>query len=378
MELSVVIPCLNEEETIGKCLDKASSTLEKNQVSYEIIVADNGSTDNSIKISKTFPKVRVIRVEKKGYGSALKKGIEHADGKFILMADADDSYDFNDIMKFLNKTRSGYKLVQGCRFPSGGGEIKEGAMPISHKIFGNPFLTKIARSIYKIPFNDIYCGMRCFEKKSYLKNNYFSEGMTFAVENLIKLFNSGIKCTEVPITLYKDGRVKNRSHLKTISDGFKTLKLLLICSPKWIYFYPSLILLLYSLFGLYSFINENYNIQNLDNLKFLELIKINFLLIISIQIFSVGIFTSIIAYQTGFQEKSKIKTILKFINLKKFLNFTLIFSIFFSLFLFKFLNISEELKIYVFYNYFCIVGMVIFNSFFCSLLEMTFKDENKG
>ena len=119
MELSVVIPCLNEEETIGKCLDKASSTLEKNQVSYEIIVADNGSTDNSIKISKTFPKVRVIRVEKKGYGSALKKGIEHADGKFILMADADDSYDFNDIMKFLNKTRSGYKLVQGCIFNFG-------------------------------------------------------------------------------------------------------------------------------------------------------------------------------------------------------------------------------------------------------------------
>ena len=235
MELSVIIPCLNEEETLGICLEKATKTLNENNVEYEIIVADNGSDDDSIEIANKFSNVKVINVKKRGYGIALRTGISSANGKYILMADADDSYDFKDIMKFLNKTRSGYQLVQGCRFPSGGGKIEKGAMPLSHRIFGNPLLSKIAKTIYGIPFNDIYCGMRCFEKEIYFKKNYFSKGMTFAVENLIKLFSSGAKSTEVPITLYKDGRIKNQSHLKTISDGLQTLKLLLICSPKWLY-----------------------------------------------------------------------------------------------------------------------------------------------
>ena len=152
VELSVVIPCLNEEETIGVCLKKACTTLENNKINYEIIVADNGSVDNSVKIALSYPKVKVITVEKKGYGITLRTGITHSQGKYILMADADDSYDFGDIMKFLNKIKSGYQLVQGCRFPSGGGTIVKGAMPISHKIFGNPFLSKIAQIIYEIPF----------------------------------------------------------------------------------------------------------------------------------------------------------------------------------------------------------------------------------
>jgi glycosyltransferase involved in cell wall biosynthesis len=275
VELSIVIPCLNEEETIGICLKKACTTLENNKINYEIIVADNGSRDNSVKIALSYPKVKVITVERKGYGITLRTGITHSQGKYILMADADDSYDFGDIMKFLNKIKSGYQLVQGCRFPSGGGTIVKGAMPISHKIFGNPFLSKIAQIIYKIPFKDIYCGMRCFEKEIYLKKNYFSDGMTFAVENLIKLVNSGAKSTEVGITLYKDGRIKNKSHLRTIKDGLKTLKLLLICSPKWLYFYPSIIIFFLGLSESYRFFLNNNNYNNFEIIDYIKIIKIN-------------------------------------------------------------------------------------------------------
>lgn len=371
MELSVVIPCLNEEETIGVCLKKASSTLDNNKINYEIIVADNGSTDDSIKIALSFPKVKVISVKKRGYGMTLRTGIVHAQGKYILMADADDSYDFGDIMKFLNKIRSGYQLVQGCRFPSGGGTIMEGAMPISHRIFGNPFLSKIAQIIYEIPFKDIYCGMRCFEKEIYLKKNYFSEGMTFAVENLIKLVNSGAKSTEVGITLHKDGRIKNKSHLRTIRDGLKTLKLLLMCSPKWLYFYPSILIFFLGLSEGYSFFLNNNGYKNFEITDYIKIIKINFMLMLSIQIFSLGIFTALTSYQIGLQKKSLIVNLMKYFNLKKLLVLLTIFAgliIYFSTY--RFNIISENLKYFLIYNSTFLLGLIFFNALFISLLEL--------
>lgn len=371
MELSVVIPCLNEEETIGVCLKKASSTLDNNKINYEIIVADNGSTDDSIKIALSFPRVKVISVKKRGYGMALRTGIVHAQGKYILMADADDSYDFGDIMKFLNKIRSGYQLVQGCRFPSGGGTIMEGAMPISHRIFGNPFLSKIAQIIYEIPFKDIYCGMRCFEKEIYLKKNYFSEGMTFAVENLIKLVNSGAKSTEVGITLYKDGRIKNKSHLRTIRDGLKTLKLLLMCSPKWLYFYPSTLIFLLGFNEGYDFFLNNNDHKNFEITDYIKIIKINFILMLSIQIFSLGIFTALISHQIGLQKKNVIVNLMKYFNLKKLLILFTIFAgliIYFSTY--KFNIISENLKYFLIYNSSFLLGLIFFNALFISLLEL--------
>jgi glycosyltransferase involved in cell wall biosynthesis len=371
MELSIVIPCLNEEETIAACLKKASFALENNKINYEIIIADNGSTDNSINIALSFPKVKIISVKKKGYGIALRTGIAHAQGKYILIADADDSYDLGDAMKFLNKIRSGYQLVQGCRFPSGGGTIMEGAMPISHRIFGNPFLSKIAQIIYEIPFKDIYCGMRCFEKEIYLKKNYFSEGMTFAVENLIKLVNSGAKSTEVGITLHKDGRIKNKSHLKTIRDGFKTLKLLLICSPKWLYFYPSILIFFLGLNEGYSFFLNNNYYKNFEITDYIKIIKINFMLMLSIQIFSLGIFTALTSYQIGLQKKNAIVNLMKYFNLKKLLILLTIFAgllIYFSTY--KFNIISENLKYFLIYNSSFLLGLIFFNALFISLLEL--------
>ncbi len=370
VELSVVIPCLNEEETIGVCLKKACTTLENNKINYEIIVADNGSVDNSVKIALSYPKVKVITVEKKGYGITLRTGITHSQGKYILMADADDSYDFGDIMKFLNKIKSGYQLVQGCRFPSGGGTIVKGAMPISHKIFGNPFLSKIAQIIYEIPFKDIYCGMRCFEKEIYLKRNYFSDGMTFAVENLIKLVNSGAKSTEVGITLYKDGRIKNKSHLRTIKDGLKTLKLLLICSPKWLYFYPSIIIFFLGLSESYRFFLNNNNYNNFEIIDYVNIIKINFMFMISIQIFSFGIFTALTSYQIGLQKINLIINLMKFFSLKKLLIFLTIFSglIFY---LYKLSNIIDDnLKNFLIYNCIFLLSLILFNALFISLLEL--------
>ena len=377
MELSVIIPCLNEEETLGICLEKATKTLNENNVEYEIIVADNGSDDDSIKIATKFSNVKVINVKKRGYGIALRTGISSANGKYILMADADDSYDFNDIMKFLNKTRSGYQLVQGCRFPSGGGKIEKGAMPLSHRIFGNPLLSKIAKTIYGIPFNDIYCGMRCFEKEIYFKKNYFSKGMTFAVENLIKLFSSGAKSTEVPITLYKDGRIKNQSHLKTISDGLQTLKLLLICSPKWLYFYPSLLIFIYGLSESLSFFHNFGKLLDLGALEYTQILKINFIFMISMQIFSIGIFTNLIAYQTGLQKKDFIIKSMKYFNLNKFLLFIVfILAIIFCSLFFVFHDLEKSAKLLITYCSLFFGIIIFFNALFISLLELT-KIENE-
>lgn len=377
IELSIVIPCLNEEETIGICLKKASSTLKNNKINYEIIVADNGSTDESIKIALSFPKVKVISVQKKGYGIALRTGIIHARGKYILMADADDSYDFRDIMKFLNKIRSGYQLVQGCRFPSGNGKIKKGAMPISHKIIGNPLLSKIAQIIYKIPFKDIYCGMRCFEKKIYLKKNYFSEGMTFAVENLIKLVNSGAKSTEVGITLHKDKRIKNKSHLRTIKDGLQTLKLLLLCSPKWLYFYPSILIFLSGLNEVYSFLLDNNDYKNFEIIDYIKIAKINFMLTLSIQIFSLGVFTTLTSYQVGLQKKNVIIDLMKYLNLRKLLILLTVFAglmIYFSML--ELDMISEDLKYFLIYNFTFLLSLIFFNALFISLLELVKLEKN--
>jgi len=371
MELSVVIPCLNEEETIGICLKKATTTLEDKQIDYEIIVADNGSIDNSINIALSFSNVKVISVKKKGYGIALKTGIAHAQGKYILMADADDSYDFGDVMKFINKIRSGYQLVQGCRFPSGGGTIMEGAMPISHKIFGNPFLSKVAQVIYDIPFKDIYCGMRCFEKEIYLRKNYFSDGMTFAVENLIKLYNSGAKCAEVPIILYKDGRIKNKSHLKTMSDGLRTLKLLLICSPKWLYFYPSFFLLIFALNESYNFILNYHHTKNLEIIEYIKATKVIAILMLSLQIFSLGVFTSLVSYQIGLQKKNILVKMASFFNLKSFISITFIATISVIWFISSgILTIDENFKYFVIFNSIIIFIFLFFNALFISLLEL--------
>ena len=192
-------------------------------VSGEVIVADNGSIDGSVEIARERG-VRVVFVEESGYGCALMGGIEAARGKFVVMGDADDSYDFLEIPKFLAKLREGFDLVQGCRLPAGGGRVMPGAMPFTHRYFGNPFFTLLTRWWFKAPIHDVYCGLRGFTKSHYEDLKQSCTGMEFAIEMIIKSSRTDCRIAEVPVTLHPDGRVAQTPHLRTYRDGWRTLR----------------------------------------------------------------------------------------------------------------------------------------------------------
>lgn len=215
------MPCLNEEKTVTICINKALAFLEKNGIKGEVLVADNGSTDNSIELIKK-TRARMINVSEKGYGSALINGIKAAKGKYIIMGDCDDSYDFENLMPFLNELKNNYDLVMGNRYLGG---IEKGAMSISHKI-GVKALTYLGNIIYKTKLGDYHCGLRGFNKEKILKLNLEHKGMDFASEIILKCAKKGYKIKEIPTTLKKDGR-KTSSHLKTIPDGILHVKCLL-------------------------------------------------------------------------------------------------------------------------------------------------------
>lgn len=233
LEITVLMPCLNEEETIGTCIAKAQKAIEKHGVLAEVLIADNGSTDASIDIATSMG-ARVINVKEKGYGSVLLAGIEQAKGKYIVMGDSDDSYDFSDIYKFVIKLRQGYDLVMGNRFKGG---VEKGAMPFLHKYLGNPVLSFIGRLFFKSPVKDFHCGLRGFSRDSILRIDLCTTGMEFATEMVVKSALNNLKITEVPIILYPDGRTR-APHLRTWSDGWRHLRFLLLYSPKWLFLYP--------------------------------------------------------------------------------------------------------------------------------------------
>jgi len=246
--VSVVIPCLNEADTLESCIKKAQRALKENDIPGEIILADNGSTDGSVEIA-TRMGVCVVHVEAKGYGNALMGGIASARGSFIIMGDADDSYDFGEIPKFVEKLREGFELVQGCRLPSGGGKVMPGAMPFSHRWWGNPMFSLMVRRMYWATIHDVYCGLRGFTQGLYHRLDLRCTGMEFATEMIIKSNLCGAKIAEVPITLYPDGRRSHAPHLKTFRDGWRTLRFLLIYSPRWLFLYPGILLILLGLLG---------------------------------------------------------------------------------------------------------------------------------
>jgi hypothetical protein len=248
VEITVVIPCLNEADTLESCLQKAQRGLHVAGVVGEIIVADNGSTDGSIEIAHRMG-VRVVSVPEKGYGNALMGGIAAAGGKFVIMGDADGSYDFEAIPLFVQKLREGFDLVQGCRLPKGGGTIEPGAMPFSHRWIGNPVFSSLARRWFRSHVGDIYCGMRGFTKAHYQRLGQRCTGMEFATEMIIKSSLLGAHAAEVPITLHPDGRKTHAPHLRTFRDGWRTLRLFLLCSPRWLFLIPGLSLVLLGVLG---------------------------------------------------------------------------------------------------------------------------------
>ncbi|MCI0746280.1 MAG: glycosyltransferase family 2 protein [Verrucomicrobia subdivision 3 bacterium] len=248
VEVSVVIPCLNEADTIGTCIQKAQCALREHGISGEVVIADNGSTDGSREIARQLG-ARVICVANPGYGSALMGGIEGALGRYIIMGDADDSYDFLELPKFIEKLREGHDLVQGCRLASGGGTIKPGAMPFSHRWIGNPLFSWLVRRWFQAPIHDVYCGLRGFSKNLYQRLGQRCTGMEFATEMIIKASLNRHRIAEVPITLHPDGRKSHPPHLRTFSDGWRTLRFFLMCSPRWLFFIPGAALAMLGVIG---------------------------------------------------------------------------------------------------------------------------------
>lgn len=233
VELSVVMPCLNEQETVGICVRKAIATLRQAGIAGEVIVADNGSTDGSVEIAQAAG-ARVVNVAEKGYGNALKGGIQAATGDYVLMADSDDSYDLTHIPRFVEQLRAGSDLVMGNRFSGG---IAHHAMPFLHRYLGNPALTGIGRLFFGSTCRDFHCGMRAFRKDSFLRMDVRSTGMEFASEMVVKASLLRMQIREVPTTLSPDGRT-HPPHLRTWRDGWRHLRFLLMYSPRWLFLYP--------------------------------------------------------------------------------------------------------------------------------------------
>jgi glycosyltransferase involved in cell wall biosynthesis len=242
LELSIVMPCLNEAETVGRCIEKAQRSLAELGISGEIIVADNGSTDGSGVIAASTG-ARIVCVEEKGYGNALMAGIAASRGKFIIMGDADDSYDFGNLGPFVERLRNGFDLVMGNRFKGG---IKPGAMPPLHRYLGNPVLTAIGKLFFNSPCGDFHCGLRGFDKAAVVNLDLRTTGMEFASEMVVKATLQRLRITEVPTTLSPDGRSR-RPHLRSWRDGWRHLRFLHLFSPRWLFLYPGALLMLVGL-----------------------------------------------------------------------------------------------------------------------------------
>jgi glycosyltransferase involved in cell wall biosynthesis len=243
LELSVVMPCLNEARTVAICIKKALDCMERNGVAGEVVIADNGSTDGSQQLAEAAG-ARVVAVTEKGYGNALMGGFRAAQGRYIIMGDADDSYDFSSLEPFLEKLREGYQLVMGNRFRGG---IAPGAMPVHHRYLGNPVLTGIGRLFFNSKMGDFHCGLRGFHRDILEILDLRTTGMEFASELVVKSELNKLKITEVPTRLAKDGRGRP-PHLNSWRDGWRHLRFLLLYSPRWLFYYPGMLLVLTGLF----------------------------------------------------------------------------------------------------------------------------------
>ncbi len=235
------MPCLNEAETLGTCIRKARNALAELAIPGELVIADNGSSDGSQEIARRAG-ARVVDVSERGYGSALRGGMSAALGRWIIIGDSDDSYDFGGIAPFVQKLEEGYELVMGCRMPRGQGRIMKGAMPWKHRWIGNPVLTFLGRLFFKSPANDFHCGLRALSKEAFLKMDLSSTGMEFASEMVMKATFKKMRVAEVPITLHKDGRSR-QPHLRSWRDGWRHLRFMLLHCPTWLFCVPGSALL---------------------------------------------------------------------------------------------------------------------------------------
>lgn len=300
MELTILMPCLNEAETLAVCIRKAKSFLSENNIDGEVLISDNGSTDGSQDIARE-EGARVVSTDIKGYGSALINGTKNAYGKYVIMGDADDSYDFLHLMPFVEKLREGYDLVMGDRFAGG---IEEGAMPWSHKYIGNPVLSFIGRLFYNSRIRDFHCGLRGYNRESMLKLNLQTTGMEYASEMVVKSELNGLKIAEVPTTLSKDGRSRP-PHLRSFRDGWRHLKFLFMYAPNWLLLYPGMFFLLLGLVLGGIIVVDKITINNI-NFSIHTLLYCACLIIIGLSILQMYIIVKVFAYNHDFLPKNQI------------------------------------------------------------------------
>lgn len=303
IEVSIIMPCLNEAETLETCIKKAQWFIAENDIAGEVIIADNGSKDGSQEIARRL-NARVVNVPAKGYGSALKGGIAAARGKYIIMGDADDSYDFSSLNPFVRKLRNGYDLVMGNRFKGG---IESGAMPFLHRYLGNPVLTGIGKLLFGSPCNDFHCGLRGFRKDAISDLDLQTTGMEFASEMVVKATLHKMQITEVPTTLSPDGRSRP-PHLNTWRDGWRHLRFLLMYSPRWLFFYPGIFLILAGFLATLSL---------LPSPKVHSLLYSSTAMTIGFQIVMFALFTKVFGISEGLlPEDRRLNRLFEYLNLE--------------------------------------------------------------
>jgi len=312
IDVSVVIPCLNEANSLAICVDKAINAFRATGLAGEVIVADNGSTDGSIQIAEEHG-ARVIRVAERGYGAALRAGITGARGKYIIMGDADDSYDFTEVPRFVQKLREGFDLVMGNRFRGG---IKPGAMPPLHKYFGNPGLTALLNTMFHANIGDSYCGMRGFTREHYDRLDVRSTGMEFALEMIIKSAQIGARITEIPVVLWPDKRGRP-PHLRSFRDGWRSLRFMLLYAPNWLFLLPGSSLLMLGFFLVFWLLPGQRQITQKVVLDVHTMIFGVIFTLLGAQVLSIGAFAKVFSYAERFDRGSlSLRRLLKKITLE--------------------------------------------------------------
>jgi glycosyltransferase involved in cell wall biosynthesis len=375
--VTVVMPCLNEAQTLETCIKKAQFYFINNNIDGEIIIADNGSTDGSQKIAQKLG-AKVVSIPQKGYGNALKGGINLAKGDYIIMGDADDSYDFSKLELFINKLNEGADFVIGNRFKGG---IEKNAMPFLHKYLGNPVLSFLGRLFFNSKIGDFHCGLRGFTKEAYQKLELTTSGMEFASELIVKAHLNNLTIAEVPTVLHKDGR-NRKPHLNTWQDGWRHLRFLLLYSPKWLFFYPSIFMMLAGFIISLSLIITPIKIGNIV-FDVHTLLYSTSLFIIGFQFFVFYGLTKVFAVTHKLLPKSdRYDTIFKYISLEKGIIIGFLFTIIgiilsiygFSIWSkenFGQLNVTKTLRIIIPAVSIIVIGIQIFLfSFFFSILGL--------
>ncbi len=290
MEFTILMPCLNEALTVETCVRKARAYLERHSIVGEVLVADNGSTDGSQSIALAAG-ARVVEVKSKGYGAALIGGIEAANGRYVIMADADDSYDFTNLDGFVDRLRRGFKLVIGNRFQGG---ISPGAMPLLNRYLGNPVLSLIGRTLFASPVGDFHCGLRGFERQAIRELGLCASGMEFASEMVVKASLASLEIAEVPTTLSPDGR-QRAPHLRPWRDGWRHLRFMLLRSPQWLFLYPGMALSAIGIAGTATLTNRPVQIPGLFTLDINALLYFSITAIVGVQIAFFGLFAVALA-----------------------------------------------------------------------------------